>query len=332
MRISRDGLVLTFLFVALLVGAYYVAAPRARQPSDVSTTYSADPKGVKAFYTLLSDRLEFRTACLRRPYTQLPSDAAVLVVVQPLPAIPIEPDERAALTQWVRKGGVVVFVSDAPAILPAGFRSQRGLGKGHVYVLQSRKFVTNEGLRSYRNALEPLAIIFRHAAPNRLVLFDEYHHGFVESDSWSMFGRMSRQVKIALAMLLAAGLVLCYSRGRRFGSVRRLPQKERLRPGFEFVESVARLYQRARAPHVAAGILCDSFSQNLCSRLGLPADADLRQVTALLAGDSAAQVDRVLRQCERLKAGYRPTETELVDIAGQIHRLEKELGLVRTGS
>ena len=142
---------------------------------------------------------------------------------------------------------------------------------------------------------------------------------------------LSRQVKISIIVFLVAAAVLCYSKGRRFGAVRNLPKSETLRPGYQFVESVARLYRRAHATDLAAGILCDSFKQDICLRLGLPTDAEREQVVRRLQTDSKSdmggRVDSILAHCERSQAGQKPSESELVDMAIEIRNLEQELGL-----
>ena len=49
---------------------------------------------------------------------------------------------------------------------------------------------------------------------------------------------------MAMLILIVAALLLCHSRGRRFGAVRNLPGGD-ARPGSKYVESVGRLYKRA---------------------------------------------------------------------------------------
>ena len=240
-------------------------------------------------------------------------------------------EERRELRSWVRSGGVVIFASRKLRNVPFGFRETRGIGSGKVYAFDTRDTITNKGMRDYRNAARLLEVITRHAGKRDLILFDEYHHCIQESPS--MWDRMGRQVKIALGILLAAILLGAYSQGRRFGAVRELPAQETIRPGVEFVESVGRLYQRAHATDVAAEIICESFRHDLCARLGLPADVSSEQIARGLrscGGQGCAErVEGLVARCERCRAGHKPSERELVEIAREVRELERELNLER---
>ncbi len=340
---SRDVWVLLGVFVALVVGGIFLASPQTRTEFKVSTTYNSDPLGVKAFYTLLGDRLGYRVERLRRSYISIPRGAKLLFVVQPrtraeddeaISVLSRQPhyitdDETGSLKDWVKRGGVAVFLSDGLSGVPAAFGSDQRLGKGYVYAFSSRKPITNRGMRDYRNALTLLRIIDRHASKRDLILFDEYHHGIGQSRSlWSY---AARQVKVAGLILVLAGIVLCHTRGRRFGAVRNTPKSETVRPGYEFVESLARFYRRARATDIAAEALCRSFRQNLCGRLGLPADAPSARIARMLSTTSGAEtvnrVSAVLARCRAAEAGEKPTEPELLDLARELQRLERELAV-----
>jgi len=344
---SRDAWALASIFAVLLVGGWLLASPPTRKEIKVSTTYNPDPRGVKAFYTLLGERLGYRVDRLRSPYTEIPRAARVIFVVQPRSragdagnALPfgqpyyITNEERDALADWVRRGGAAVFISDGLSGVPAAFGTDQEMGKGRVYAFSSRSVITNRGMRDHRNALVLLKIIDRHAGKQGLVLFDEYHHGIEESRSlWSY---VSRQVKVAGLILVVAGLVFCHSQGRRFGAVRATSATDTLRPGYEFVEAVARLYQRSGSTDVAAAILCRSFRQALSARLGLAGDASVDRLTTSLAaiagGDAAARARGVLTRCESSEAGHKPAEHELLEMMREIRELEKELGLERIGA
>lgn len=329
MNRSLEWPILALLAILLAVGGWFAGAPGERKASDVSSSYSADPKGVKAFYTLIGERLGYSAQRLRRGYADISPEAKVLIVVQPLEDRPVLPDEIRKLEEWVRRGGTVVFAADKLRGIPERFRRDRALGKGRVYVFDTRRVLTNEGVRDHRNALRALEVIARHAQPPDLVLFDEYHHGLGEGEV-SVLALMGRQVKTALIILAAAGLVLVHSRAKRFGAVRPLPDAAAQRPGVEFVESVARLYQRAHATDVAAGILCSSFRRDLCAKLGLSPDAERSQVERAagptLSDAARASLARVLDECE---AGHGIGEPELAVIARDIHSLDQELGIAR---
>lgn len=359
MKPSRDAWFLICLFIVLAVLFALLMGPGPGAESDVSTSYSPGASGVKAFYTLLGDRLGYDVARLEVPYTEMPTKAAVLVVVAPLKAVPIVAQERDALESWIRAGGTAIFISDSLTNVPARFGSTRKLGKGFVYAINSRREVTNKGLRDYHNALRVLSIIAEHAEPveaaagrtppqpsprwggsggtsppqpggkGALILFDESHHGLGPSKTVALLIHTPRQVKLGFVVIALAVLALCYGRGRRFGAVRNLPASESLRPEFEFVESVARLYDRAGAADLAVEILVHSMRQGLCRKLGLSPDAPRSTIFAQLESESRQQtaqsVDRLLGYEQ---AGQRLSKSELLHVAREIHAVEKELGIV----
>lgn len=332
MSTTRDRLVVATVAILLAAGAWFVASPQAREPSDVSSTYSADPKGAKAFYTLLGERLGYTAGRLRRSYSEIPRRTRVLVVIQPQDRWPITPEEAASLESWVRSGGTVIFASDKFRNVPERFRRSGKMGAGTVYALDSRRMFTNEGVRDYRRAMEALELIARHARPPDTVLFDEYHHGFREGHR-SIAAFVGRHVRFSLALLAAAGLVVVYSCSRRFGSVRPLPEASGRRSSMEFVGALAMLYKRAGAADVAAEILCSSFERELRAKLGLQPDASkeivLKSAEAVLSGQAYSALSRVLG---RFSAGVHVGKNELADIAADIYLVEQELGIAPVGN
>jgi hypothetical protein len=327
MRISRDGWVLIGIIIVAVV-FLTIMGLGPEDESKVPTTYNAGRDGAKAFYTLLGDRLGNNVERLIDPYTSLPENAAVVVVVAPLQDTPIETVESDALEAWVRAGGTAIFISDSLEGVPARFGATRRLGKGYVYAFDSAKVISNKGMRDYRNAVKMVDVISQHSGPNDLILFDEYHHGLGRSQKLAVLAHLPRQVKIGALVIAAAILVLCYGRGRRFGAVRNLPSWENRRPGFEFVESVARLYQRAGAADLAAEILVKSLRQELCVKFGLSPDtpraAIVRQIESDGRAETAARIDRLL---SIEQAGQKLGKPELVHVAREIHSIESEMGI-----
>lgn len=328
MKISRDGWVLIAMFLLVFVGAILIQQPNKEKEDTISTSFNADAQGVKAFYSLLQ-KLGYNADRLRMPYDQMPKKAKLLIVVQPIAEM--SDDEQWALEDWVQNGGTAIFFSDDLKNIPASFGSTQKIGRGMVYTFSSRAQITNKGMRNYRNAVQLIDLINRHAHKNDFILFDEYHHGFMESRP--LLSYLSNQVKVALVMLIAAGLVLCYSRGRRFGAVRGLPKSDALRPGYEFVESVAMLYKKSGATGLAAEILCKSFKQEICRKLGVASDASTAQISWRIESDFnkdiSERVDKLLAVCDGGKVKHKKTEPELLEMAREIQQLEKELGLGR---
>ncbi len=328
MKLSRDALV---LIVLLGIAAALPLTQRSNRRADtgISTSYSNYDSGVKAVYTLLGDRLGYNVDRLLAPYTEMPGAARVLVVVAPVRSSPIEQEELQALDRWIEAGGTALFISDSLQGIPARYGATRAMGKGFIYAINDREVITNKGVKDYRNALKVVNIVAKHAGRDDLVLFDEYHHGLGRSKLGSVLLHTQRQVKTGAAVIAVALLALCYSKGRRFGAVRSLPSREYRRPESEYVESVARLYQKAGAADVAADILINSVKQRLCLKLGLAPDAPLETIARRLEseGHTGAAV-AVRRLTPSAQAGQRISKSELMNIARETHLVEKELGLV----
>lgn len=333
MKLSRDALFLIVLF-GLLVAVLSIFTSRTPKiDSDISTTYSVGPRGVKAFYTLLGERLGYNVQRLYTPYNEMPADAKVLVVIQPLSATPIAPAEQSALQSWVSGGGVAIFITDSPQRrVPAIFARSRSLGRGAIYVFDSRKVITNEGMKDYRNAMRIISLISSHASPNSstkqggLILFDEYHHGLGRSKTAMLLIHVPFQIKLGVVVIAFALISFGYSKARRFGAVRSLPESQNLRPEFEFVESVARLYQRAGRPELAASILTTSMRQRLCRKLGLPADAPQTTIIQLVESHYTPQIaSDIARLLDYEHAGRKISVSTLLSVAQQIRALEDSL-------
>jgi hypothetical protein len=97
------------------------------------------------------------------------------------------------------------------------------------------------------------------------VLFDEYVHGYGESEE----PERSHPLMTALllqSVLLAFAAILTFS--RRSGPLRPLPAESRLAP-LEFVETLGGLYQQAHAASVAVDVYYQRFQYWTTRRLGI---------------------------------------------------------------
>jgi hypothetical protein len=333
MKGSKDILLLAVMFLVLAVGLHYLAREKETKENKVSSSYNADPMGTKAFYTLLRDRLGYNADRLTTPFDRIPRDARVLIVVEPQDAGPFQPasNEGTSLLDWVERGGTLIYAGSEPIDRVFGIGLRGKTGKGQVCLVSSPKLLTNRGMRSYRNAVEMVALVAKHASKRDLILFDEYHHGFVQNKT--MLAMLSRPVRMSLIVFALAALAAAYSMGRRFGAVREAPVEDTLRPGSEFVEAVGRLYRNAGATDVAAEIMRDSFVPRLYRKIGIAEGAAPRQamtrLTELLGEERASAAFSVLQPTA---AGHKPSEHELLHIAREIQQLEKELGLERNRS
>jgi uncharacterized protein DUF4350 len=106
------------------------------------------------------------------------------------------------------------------------------------------------------------------------VLWDEYYHGERKT-----LGSYLAGTPVVWALLqggiICVMIVLAY--GRRTGPTRMPVVESRLSP-LEFVETLGALYQSAGAASGAVKTVWDRFRYLVCTRLGLPRDANVRQM------------------------------------------------------
>lgn len=188
---------------------------------------------------------------------------------------------------------------------PKAYAGKRRFGKGSLIVIASSHDFSNERLASPGHAELAVRLISL-ATPNRgAVLFDEFTHGFRGDDTvWARIG-LGGQLAVAQFLLLFA--VVVYSVGARFGYA--LPPT-RLRPPLgEYVEAIARLYERGMASGLALQTIRKAAIRRLARSLrgplgtqtvpdGLPPSLE----QALIACENASQETPRTEEAVRLVA------------------------------
>lgn len=124
------------------------------------------------------------------------------------------------------------------------------LGQGRVYLLLDGTAWTNEGLDKEDNAAALARILKERLAPGGVLGFDEYRHGRGRIESFVTFF-LSLPAAVPFSGLLAVlGLLWVWGRAARLGPPDEWKETER-RTAFEYVQSVASIYERARAAPLA---------------------------------------------------------------------------------
>jgi hypothetical protein len=148
------------------------------------------------------------------------------------------------------------------------------MGTGEVIWWAAATPLTNAGLSQADNLQ-----LFLNSARGESVLWDEYFHGQAGS-LWTYVSSTPIGWGVAQLGLIAAMIIFTY--GRRRGPIQLTTEPVRLSP-VEFVETVAGLYRRAGAAHVALEISYRRVRQILTKRLGMPgtsSDAELGREAA----------------------------------------------------
>jgi len=229
--------------------------PNAKQKAAIEQFVSGGGRvittGIRGARFLPEDSSEYNEAP-RNPWTEFKA-LAPSAITRAAPKITLAP--RA---HWSGNLGIGLYGDDEQTVV-THFRH----GKGDIVWMASATPLTNAGITQPGN-LEFLLAAVGDQQRTR-VLFDEYVHGYGESDE----PERSHPLMTALLMqsvVLAFAAILTFS--RRSGPLRPLPAESRLAP-LEFVETLGGLYQQAHAASVAVNVYYQRFQYWTTRRLGI---------------------------------------------------------------
>lgn len=175
----------------------------------------------------------------------------------------------AATVRWVDDGAnaAPIYVHEGSAVVVA-----YKIGDGEVIWWAGATPLSNVGISAEGN----LNLLLNSLGPanGTRVLWDEYYHGERRSLSGYLAGTP------VVWALLQGGIVcvmLVIAFGRRTGPTRMPMVESRLSP-LEFVETLGALYQSAGAASGAVNTVWERFRYLVCTRLGLPRTANVRQM------------------------------------------------------
>lgn len=205
-------------------------------------------------------------------------------------------------------------------------------GGGRVLILTDPFIVANNGISQGANLDLALNLVRELdgevASRRRLILFDEYHHGFGnDSNQLLAWFRGTPWPLIALQGGLIC-LLLWYSQSRRFSRPIPLPETDRHAP-LEFVDSMANLQQTAEARDLAIENIYPRFRTRLCLRLGLSSRATNEQIIErfhlLRLPLAVDQLRQTLLEAELVLQGEPLTDQQLIAIVDRLHAIESTL-------
>lgn len=243
----------------------------------------------------------------------------------PLPDDTLERDcALPALSQVERVVVPAAMLLEPGPSATACFRREGGAwlvvtprGGGQVVSLGGPLAFVNRELASADNAVLAVALLAPEPA-DRVVVLQPPGPG--EGDR-SLVDLVPGRVKLALAQLVVAFLVVVAWRARRLG--RPVAEAEPVTvSGSELVVAVGELLQRARARGPAAAALRDDLRRHLAVRLGLPAAAPPETVAGVVAARTGLAEAEV---AEVLSPGDPPDEAALVRLAQRVERVRQDV-------
>lgn len=222
------------------------------------------------------------------------------------------------------------LVQDSEGIYVATWSYDKG---GTVVVATDGVMPSNRQIATADNAVLFVNIAQQRAKNRPVVLFDEYHQGFVaeEGGGRSLWAAVGAPARAALWYLLVVFLLVIYNANRRFGSPIALHPPE-ARPSTEYIEGMAGLFRRARAPELALEMIYHAFRHDLAARIDSAPDAPPETVAEAGArrfGWPADSVRTLLARCDEIAEGAKASEAEVLRLATEIQDYRRKAALVR---
>lgn len=179
------------------------------------------------------------------------------------------------------------------------------LGAGGILICASPWAASNEGLGRSQN-IEVILSALHAFAPQkeRVILFDEYHHGYAEGKS--LLSLLPGLAKVGLLQVGLAMGILLFSLGRRFGAPV-APRADRRVRG-EYLSAMSLLLRRAGATDLALDRLRDQFRKDLARATRLSpgvGEEEVAEAVERVRGVPKEKVRKVFSLCDRLRNDYR---------------------------
>jgi hypothetical protein len=201
-------------------------------------------------------------------------------------------------------------------------------GNGRVIFLSDPFVVANNGIARGGNLTLAMNILHSMGAPERKILFDEFHHGYQDEGNPLVNYFRGTPAPWLLLQGLGLSLLIIYTYGRRFARPMPLPQLDRHSP-LEFVGSMANLQQAARARELALENIYPRFKASLCRRLGLSSRASRDEIIASARRRRFPISDIELRQtlsdAEMALAGEPIDDGRLLTLVSRMRRIMRRI-------
>jgi hypothetical protein len=218
----------------------------------------------------------------------------------------------APIVNFAREGGALV--------------AEYPHGAGRIVVLSDPFIVANNGINRADNLQFAINLV---TGGGGLVAFDEFHHGHEATHNALIQYFAGTPVLAICGQFALLGLMVIWSRSRRFARPMPLAQVDR-RSSLEFVASMAELQQRARAHDLALENIYGRVRRVLVRHAGLNNSSSRSEIAARVAARSGLgrqALETLMRNCEDTINGAPTNAKESLRMARRLRQLESTLGL-----
>src|SRR5262247_3999589 len=201
-------------------------------------------------------------------------------------------------------------------------------GEGRVIFLSDPFVVANNGIARGGNLTLAMNILSSMGAPERRILFDEFHHGYHSGGNPLVNYFRGTPAPWLLLQRLGFSLLIVYTYSRRFARPLPLPQVPRHSP-LEFVGSMANLQQAAQARELALENIYPRFKAGLCRRLGLSSRASRDDIITGARRRrfpiSEIELRQTLSDAEMTLAGEAIDDARLLTLVSRMRRIISQI-------
>ena len=199
-------------------------------------------------------------------------------------------------------------------------------GRGRIVLLSDPFIVANNGISRADNLQLAVNVVTGNGG---LVAFDEFHQGRSATHNALIQYFEGTPVMAICGQFVLIGLMVIWSRGKRFARPLPLLQVDR-RSSLEFVASMAELQQRARAHDLALENIYGRMRRVLVRHAGLSHNsprAEIAARVALRSGLNQQKLETLMRNCEEAINGVPTNARESLRLVRQLRQIESALGL-----
>src|SRR6266404_7972556 len=199
-------------------------------------------------------------------------------------------------------------------------------GQGRIVLLSDPFIVANNGISRADNLELAVNVVTGNGG---LVAFDEFHQGRSATHNALIQYFEGTPVMAICGQFVLIGLMVIWSRGKRFARPLPLPQVDR-RSSLEFVASMAELQQRARAHDLALENIYTRTRRVLVRYAGLNHSSPRAEIAARIAARSGLnqqKIETLMRNCEDAINGAPRNAKEALRMVRRLRQIESALGL-----